>query len=236
VSAARTGRWAIVEPFQATARRLWRGVNPELRRSRFHTQKGDLAFRSPRDLIDSAAAVASGLAWRTTGWRPVVPWITFPAIRFLRSVLTPKSRVFEWGAGMSTIWFERVCGEVHSVEDDPGWYAWVRRRADTACVYLLSGTQYVARIRDFPVGYFDLVSIDGSFRLACFREALDHVGPAGMVLVDNTDADRTTLGELFLVDQMVNGLGSGWEVHRFPGWGPCNLFAWETTVCVRRRS
>jgi hypothetical protein len=46
----------------AAGRRLWFGVNPELRKSRFHTQKGDFALRSVRDAADCAVAVLTGLA------------------------------------------------------------------------------------------------------------------------------------------------------------------------------
>lgn len=90
------------------------------------------------------------------------------------------------------------------------------------------------KILDFPAGCFDLISIDGSDRLACFRLALDRVGPGGMLVVDNSDNDRTTGGDLYVMDRMIDSLGPEWEVHRLPGWGPCNFFAWETTVCVRR--
>lgn len=120
-------------------KRIWFGLNPELRRSRFHTQKGDFALRTPRDVADLAVAVVTGLARRAFGWRPVSPWLTLPAIRFLKARLRPTTRVFEWGSGMSTLWFERMCREVHSVESDPEWFRIVTSRARRAVVYLLQG-------------------------------------------------------------------------------------------------
>jgi len=223
----------------AIGKRLWFGQNPELRKSRFHTQKLQFALGSPGGVADCVAAVATGVARKAAGIRPVLPWITFPAMRFLRVRITPSTRVFEWGCGMSTLWFERRCGEVWAVEDNPDWHATVSQRATRAEVLLLKGRAYVNKILEFAPGHFDLISVDGSYRLDCFRLALERARPGSLLLVDNTDwascpSQRSNGGDFYVIDQMLNELGQDWEVHRFPGWGPCNFYAWETTVCVRR--
>jgi hypothetical protein len=220
--------------FAVVSKRLWFGLNPELRKSRFHTQKGQFTLNSLSQAADFAAAVATGVLRRVAGVRPVLPWITFPAMRFLRERITPNTRVFEWGSGMSTLWFERYCAEVWAVEDNPVWYATIAGRAKRAKVVLREGKAYVDTILEFPPGYFDVVSVDGSHRLECFRLAVEHVRAGALLVVDNTDNDRTTGGELFVIDEMLASLGSRWDVHRFPGWGPGNFFAWETTICVVR--
>ena len=189
---------------------------------------------SVKMLADCAAACATGVGRKVAGVRPVLPWITFPAMRFIRRRITPNTRVFEWSCGMSTLWFERRCGEVRAVEDDPAWYGAIAKRATKAKVVLLEGSAYVEKILEHPAGYFEVVSVDGSRRLECFRLALERVHRGGLLIVDNTDSDHATKGELFVIDQMLDELGPDWEVHRFPGWGPGNLYAWETTVCVRR--
>jgi hypothetical protein len=134
---------------------------------------------------------------------------------------------------MSTLWFERHAGEVLGVEDNAAWCEQVRVRAKKAKVFLLEGQPYVDKIHEFPRGYFDLISIDGSHRLACLRLALEQASLGTILLVDNTDNDRTTRGDLYVVDGMLDELGPPWEVHRFPGWVPGNFFSSETTVCVR---
>lgn len=55
-----------------------------------------------------------------------VPWITYPARAFLDDVLLPEMRVFEYGAGNSTLYFRERCAEVFSVEHDPEWCARLR--------------------------------------------------------------------------------------------------------------
>ncbi|HEV2395265.1 MAG TPA: hypothetical protein VG146_23190 [Verrucomicrobiae bacterium] len=54
------------------------------------------------------------------------PWITFPAIAFLRRRLTPQMVVFEYGSGGSTLFFAQRAGEIVSTEHDPAWAAKVR--------------------------------------------------------------------------------------------------------------
>ena len=219
---------------EAGLKRLWFGLRPELRRSRFHTQKGDFALRTRRDAADCAVALATALTRKAFGWRPVMPWFTLPAVRFLKARLTPAGRVFEWGSGMSTLWFERRCREVHSVESDPEWFRIVASRARRAKVYRLQGPAYVEKLTEFPPGYFDVIVVDGLERLSCYRLAVQRLRPGGILVVDNSDNDRTTGGDLFVIDQMLHNIGPEWQVHRFPGWGLGNSFVWETTVCLRR--
>ncbi|WP_160326689.1 FkbM family methyltransferase [Burkholderia sp. lig30] len=52
------------------------------------------------------------------GW----PWMPFPAIKFLETLLTKESRVFEFGAGGSSVFFSSRVGELVSVEHDPYWF------------------------------------------------------------------------------------------------------------------
>ena len=49
------------------------------------------------------------------------PWITFPAIEFLERTLTRDMRVFEYGAGGSTLFFATRVKEVVSIEHEGAW-------------------------------------------------------------------------------------------------------------------
>ena len=55
------------------------------------------------------------------------PWITYGAIRFLQNQLRPDMRVFEYGAGGSSLFFANRVREGISVEHDPAWVGEVRR-------------------------------------------------------------------------------------------------------------
>lgn len=50
-----------------------------------------------------------------------LPWMPFVAIRKLERLLNKKSKVFEYGAGGSTIYFAARVGELVSVEHDENW-------------------------------------------------------------------------------------------------------------------
>jgi predicted O-methyltransferase YrrM len=54
------------------------------------------------------------------------PWITYAAIDFLARTLTPAMRVFEFGAGGSSIFFAERVAQGFSVEHDPAWGEQVR--------------------------------------------------------------------------------------------------------------
>ncbi len=51
-----------------------------------------------------------------------LPWITFPAIDFLKQHLNKESKVFEYGAGGSTLFFINRVKEVITIEHHPEWY------------------------------------------------------------------------------------------------------------------
>jgi hypothetical protein len=53
--------------------------------------------------------------------RQCLPWLTFPAVSFLKRSLRPHWRVFEFGSGASTVFFALRCRKVFSIEHDAGW-------------------------------------------------------------------------------------------------------------------
>lgn len=66
------------------------------------------------------------------------PWLTLPAIRWVEQVVTSETRVFEYGAGGSTLFFAEHARSVHTVEHDPDWA--IRVRAAIAAASLSSAT------------------------------------------------------------------------------------------------
>lgn len=212
---------------------FWRG--DAYRISRFHNEKGHFALASLEDIGDCAISAATTFARVTFGYRPETPWIVLKAFRFLRRTLPPNAKVFEWSSGMSTLWFEKHCAEVHSVEDYEPWYQLVSKRIQKADLQYLTGRDYVDAIRKFPTGYFDLISIDGSDRLACYETALPYLKPGGILLIDNTDKDQQSKGEMWELNRQLETL-PGFDVHRFPGWVHGSWTPIETTVCVDRRN
>ncbi len=50
------------------------------------------------------------------------PWITFPAISYLKKLVSLETRVFEYGGGGSTLFFVARAKEVVTIEHDEKWF------------------------------------------------------------------------------------------------------------------
>lgn len=148
-----------------------------------------------------------------------IPWWTFDAIDRVEAFLhgTPDARVFEYGAGASTVWLAKRAGSVAFVEHDARWMAELAphlaglghvrgrlvepvRSAAPACPSGKPGWEgfdfagYVAAIDDaatYGTGRpFDLVVVDGRSRPHCLARALANLAPNGIVVFDNSGRRR----------------------------------------------
>lgn len=66
----------------------------------------------------------------------IMPWMTYPAIDFLKDILSKENKVFEYGSGYSTLFFNNVAGEVVSVEHDPIWADRIKEQLPNAQIHL----------------------------------------------------------------------------------------------------
>lgn len=187
----------------------------------------------PTGVIEAARSLQLMAELRSEGWhrsikgvatdgsgRPV-PWITYPALHWLTSVLRPHHIVFEFGSGGSTVFLAQRVSRVVSVEHDARWAEAVQaqlpanaslHRAST------SGEETHAKPTDEYTKVllrqrekFDLIVVDGRSRNACMRAAVDSVTPDGLILLD--DAERT---EYRMSHELLSGRGFG----RLDFWGP----------------
>jgi hypothetical protein len=67
----------------------------------------------------------------------ITPWMTFPAIAFLKDILSKETKVFEYGCGYSTIFFNNNVGETVSVEHDIGWVERVKSTVPDANIHVV---------------------------------------------------------------------------------------------------
>lgn len=142
-------------------------------------------------------------------------WWSYPAMRRVEEFLAerPGARIFEYGAGASTVWLAKRAGQVDSVEHDTQWVEFVREMlGDTPGVSLhavppaaatedtvvrsgrvghtdLDFADYVSTI-DQVGGPFDLIVVDGRARVDAFRRSLDHLADGGVIVFDNIKRKR----------------------------------------------
>lgn len=90
----------------------------------------------PRHLRELGEGYLRSVGWHRSilDWAPVddngpVPWITFPARSMLERVVLPSHKVFEFGAGNSSLWWAKRVAEVVSVEHNLKWVEELRKRA-----------------------------------------------------------------------------------------------------------
>ncbi|MFQ5415479.1 MAG: hypothetical protein ACE5FL_00375 [Myxococcota bacterium] len=213
-----------------------------------------LAICDPGSLGDVPRWLGS-LVRRSRGAQPAVfaaprPSYTYRAIRWVESVLTPDTTVFEYGTGGSTLFYARRAKLVGAVEHHPEWFEAVveqlRHRGLDAAGVVLAAPQtpegpedreryrshkdpyqqqsfrdYVRSIRAHEDGSLGLVSVDGRARVACVRESIPKVRDGGYLVLDNSERDRYR--EAF-------ELLSRYECLDFSGLGPFCTEPWSTTV------
>jgi hypothetical protein len=183
-----------------------------------------------------------------------LPWITLPALELLRGKVSRATRVFEFGAGGSTLYFADHAREVVSVEHDPAWAEKVRaglrgdgnarvtvvppvpvpglvsqdytdpRRYASTAFPGASMEAYARAIDAYPDGHFDVILVDGRARPSCFMHAVPKLARGGLIIVDNTE-------RLYYWDSL-NEFSRGLAMHDFPGPGPyahafTRTTAWE---------
>ena len=202
------------------------------RKSRFHTASGQLAT-SP----EVFRALGSTVLRVGLNRYPKIPWITYPAIRFIGTRLEGR-RLFEFGSGTSTAWFADKCREVFSVENDDVWFSMiaprVREKPNTRILKVTSDAEFPSSIERVG-GKFDAIVIDcqpkesgastEAFRIICLHAALHQTTHDCMFIIDNTDSMPKLGAE-------VTRLFSDRQIFRFPGWVPEILHPNETTVVV----
>jgi hypothetical protein len=120
-----------------------------------------------------------------------LPWYTYPAIEFLAQLDFSDKCVFEYGAGMSTLFWARVAGRVVSVEDEKQWCESLTPKLppNATLVHEADLSRYADVIRSH--GAFDIIVVDGPARgrtrLKCCRAALTALRAGGLVILDNSD-------------------------------------------------
>lgn len=161
------------------------------------------------------------------GDRQPIPWFTYPAIEYLRQLDLSECRVFEWGSGFSTMFFQERCRFLASVEDDPIWFERVRTSLQPSTDYHLKplANDYVSLI-DSYADAFDIIIIDGSSRVECARKALSCVADTGLVILDNSNWHLEA-------SRILREEGDMIEIDFF-GPGPINEISWTTSFYLRR--
>jgi len=131
-----------------------------------------------------------------------IPWITYPCLSFLKSRVTSKMEVFEFGCGNSTLWWAERVTRVVCCEHDPEWYSKMKNQIGINVQLELRqcGPDYAEFIEQFS-GRFHVVVIDGRDRVSCIKHSLGALASDGVLLLDNSERHQYSSGIDFLVEK-----------------------------------
>lgn len=160
-----------------------------------------------------------------------IPWFTYPAIEWLNNLDLKHFSVFEYGSGLSTLYWSRKCRKVVSVEDDEKWYNFILDKSgplsNISCNLEKNEREYIKKIDEYNE-QFDIYVIDGKYRSKCARKVVEHVKKYGgnIIIFDNSDWYPNT------IDFLRRSLD--WIEVDFCGFGPINDYCWITTMFFNR--
>ena len=109
------------------------------------------------------------------------------------------ARVLEYGAGVSSLYWPKRYPFIKvwvAIEHNPDWAFTVANQApDNLSVVCVMDNEIASYVIP-PLGYvpFDLIVVDGIFRVECVKASPQYLAPGGAVLLH--DADRLAYGEV----------------------------------------
>jgi predicted O-methyltransferase YrrM len=206
------------------------------RKTRLHDHKGNF-IGWKRFFLHGPHTLVVRLLRLIFGYRPQLPWISYTAIKILKNFLSKKSRVLEYGAGMSTLWYAKHAAEVYSIEDNKEWFSTLSNQlasnniSNVVCQLADDADKFCSFMSHDPTG-FDLIVVDGmKDRDKCMASAVGLVKPGGIIYLDNSDKGREDIkkAEQLLLDFAKQKSAT---VTYFTDFCPGQLFA-EQGLMVR---
>lgn len=151
----------------------------------------------------------------------IIPMYTYPCYEWLDSIDWTDSKVYEFGTGYSTIWWQNKKADYYGVEDNKEWYDRIKKSGFKNKVkYEPDLKKYIKTIYDYDFK-FDVIVIDGQVRFDCIKPALEKIKDNGMIIFDNSDWHKSCKEELDKTDLI--------PIH-FHGFKPIHVDS-ETTSC-----
>jgi hypothetical protein len=121
----------------------------------------------------------ANLTWRyiDTESNLILPWYTKPALEWLKQQDVSQWKIFEYGAGYSTIWWNLNSKESESIDSDMRW------AIAMSCLHGEDKDAYVQIIRQFPDR--DCIIVDGDWRDVCVVFCIQSLKSGGHLIIDN---------------------------------------------------
>ena len=155
----------------------------------------------------------------------IMPLYTYPCYEYLRSISWNKVKVFEFGCGYSTLWWNSQGANVYGVESEQEWADKVNPYGKLNISVETNVKEYAASIHKHKTK-FDVIIIDGIVRYDCVLPATEALKAGGMIILDNSDWHTNTKEFLDNFSELI-------PIH-FHGFKPIHVET-ETTSCYIHR-
>lgn len=134
-----------------------------------------------------------------------VPWMTYPAIEFLKKHLNKNHEIFEFGCGASTLFFSKKVKKIVGLETNPRWLGIVQEKLNSLpthfprpIINLMEDGLENSAYENFAKNHeqkFDLIIVDSLKRFECAKNSIDALKPRGAIILD--DSERKNYKKIF---------------------------------------
>lgn len=119
-----------------------------------------------------------------------IPWLTYPLVDFLKERIHSNLKVFEWGSGNSTLWWEQRVKSVVAVEHDRDWFEEISQQLNIKkSIILYKALDYGGNYSKTINGYseIDIAIVDGRDRVRCAMNSINSLSDKGIIIWDDTE-------------------------------------------------
>lgn len=161
----------------------------------------------------------ANLNWRYMDGEIIMPWYALSVLQWLKEQDVSEWKVFEYGAGYSTIWWRLNCEKVYSVESVRLWAeAMGAKFADEK-------SEYVNYISGTTTLIYDCIIVDGEYRDECVERCIPFLKSGGIIIIDNYE--QPSVGYDYT---KTNELLKEWDKKVFKQY---NHSDWQTAIFTK---
>ncbi len=156
-----------------------------------------------------------------------VPWMTYPAIEFLKNNLNKNHEIFEFGCGSSTLFFSKRVKKIIGVETKVKWFEMLKSaNLNNVEITLMEDGLTNPLYENFAKNSgqkFDFIIIDSIKRFLSATTSIDALKPGGAIILD--DSERDNYKKIFDFFAAKN-----FTQQDFPGNAPAQIKEKNTTI------
>lgn len=120
----------------------------------------------------------------------IIPWANYAFVTFLNEKLVPSLKIFEYGSGFSTYYFNSKGNEVCSAEHHKDWIVKVKEMLSNKTMIVETDGNDMAEYSNcisIPNRKFDIIFIDGLHRNSCAVTSINFMTESGVIILDDSE-------------------------------------------------